>query len=197
MTSTGRNDPCPCGSGQKFKKCCGLSARSTSVDALIKIALQHFVAQRLHDANSVIERILSINPHHPDGLHLSGLTAGRLGDSTRAIEQIESAIAYNPDNAAYHNSLGLTYAQCKRTNYAIASFSRALSLRPGYLPALNNLAIELVNANECDQADSCYRQLLKLSPSSVRTYTNYATLLQASRPRTRRSTPRGTATSRS
>jgi SEC-C motif-containing protein len=22
---TGRNDPCPCGSGKKFKKCCGLS----------------------------------------------------------------------------------------------------------------------------------------------------------------------------
>ena len=22
-TTTGRNDPCPCGSGKKFKKCCG------------------------------------------------------------------------------------------------------------------------------------------------------------------------------
>jgi len=22
----GRNDPCPCGSGKKYKKCCGLSA---------------------------------------------------------------------------------------------------------------------------------------------------------------------------
>ncbi|NLW46271.1 MAG: hypothetical protein GXY86_02875 [Firmicutes bacterium] len=22
----GRNDPCPCGSGKKFKKCCGLEA---------------------------------------------------------------------------------------------------------------------------------------------------------------------------
>lgn len=22
MTKTGRNDPCPCGSGKKFKKCC-------------------------------------------------------------------------------------------------------------------------------------------------------------------------------
>jgi preprotein translocase subunit SecA len=21
--ATGRNDPCPCGSGQKYKKCCG------------------------------------------------------------------------------------------------------------------------------------------------------------------------------
>jgi hypothetical protein len=23
---TGRNDPCPCGSGQKFKRCCGAGA---------------------------------------------------------------------------------------------------------------------------------------------------------------------------
>jgi SEC-C motif-containing protein len=23
---TGRNDPCPCGSGKKFKKCCGRGA---------------------------------------------------------------------------------------------------------------------------------------------------------------------------
>jgi uncharacterized protein YecA (UPF0149 family) len=23
---TGRNDPCPCGSGKKFKKCCGAKA---------------------------------------------------------------------------------------------------------------------------------------------------------------------------
>lgn len=26
MTKTGRNDPCPCGSGKKFKKCCALIA---------------------------------------------------------------------------------------------------------------------------------------------------------------------------
>jgi SEC-C motif-containing protein len=25
-TATGRNDPCPCGSGKKFKKCCGKAA---------------------------------------------------------------------------------------------------------------------------------------------------------------------------
>jgi len=24
-TKTGRNDPCPCGSGKKFKKCCGIN----------------------------------------------------------------------------------------------------------------------------------------------------------------------------
>ncbi len=29
MSKTGRNDPCPCGSGKKFKKCCGVAQAST------------------------------------------------------------------------------------------------------------------------------------------------------------------------
>ena len=27
LAATGRNDPCPCGTGKKFKKCCGLRSR--------------------------------------------------------------------------------------------------------------------------------------------------------------------------
>jgi preprotein translocase subunit SecA len=26
LSKTGRNDPCPCGSGKKFKNCCGRTA---------------------------------------------------------------------------------------------------------------------------------------------------------------------------
>ena len=29
METAGRNDPCPCGSGRKFKHCCGASASGT------------------------------------------------------------------------------------------------------------------------------------------------------------------------
>ena len=28
----GRNDPCPCGSGKKYKKCCGAAVSTTSED---------------------------------------------------------------------------------------------------------------------------------------------------------------------
>ncbi len=28
LTKIGRNEPCPCGSGKKYKKCCGLACRS-------------------------------------------------------------------------------------------------------------------------------------------------------------------------
>ena len=27
VAPAGRNDPCPCGSGKKYKKCCGLTAK--------------------------------------------------------------------------------------------------------------------------------------------------------------------------
>ena len=30
MASTGRNDPCPCGSGKKFKQCCALKTNQVS-----------------------------------------------------------------------------------------------------------------------------------------------------------------------
>lgn len=31
MEKTGRNDPCPCGSGKKFKKCCELKTQKKSI----------------------------------------------------------------------------------------------------------------------------------------------------------------------
>src|SRR5688500_10295670 len=31
MAKVGRNDPCPCGSGKKYKRCCGATQSSTSL----------------------------------------------------------------------------------------------------------------------------------------------------------------------
>ena len=31
----GRNDPCPCGSGKKYKKCCGLQKKLSSREASV------------------------------------------------------------------------------------------------------------------------------------------------------------------
>src|SRR5262245_13666500 len=43
MSKAGRNDPCPCGSGKKYKKCCMLKdelAASTSAEADVAIAAE-------------------------------------------------------------------------------------------------------------------------------------------------------------
>jgi len=33
--NVGRNDPCPCGSGKKFKKCCGVSKKMNMRSATV------------------------------------------------------------------------------------------------------------------------------------------------------------------
>jgi SEC-C motif-containing protein len=49
MSSTGRNDPCPCGSGQKYKRCCGAATRP-AIDV-------HVTEDDRAAAHDVLERI--------------------------------------------------------------------------------------------------------------------------------------------
>lgn len=39
MAAVGRNQPCPCGSGQKYKRCCALKARKASLGSRIAISI--------------------------------------------------------------------------------------------------------------------------------------------------------------
>ena len=40
MDKVGRNDPCPCGSGKKFKKCCEVQQKHKKINAqLLSAAL--------------------------------------------------------------------------------------------------------------------------------------------------------------
>jgi SEC-C motif len=51
MTKIGRNHPCPCGSGRKFKKCCG-AFDSSSTSPNIDQSLNKFVQQKLREFES-------------------------------------------------------------------------------------------------------------------------------------------------
>lgn len=39
MSAIGRNAPCPCGSGKKYKRCCALKANKTSLQLRLAIGL--------------------------------------------------------------------------------------------------------------------------------------------------------------
>jgi protein O-GlcNAc transferase len=175
--AAGRNDPCPCGSGRKFKKCCS-APQSPSVDEQLRLAVQRLQEGRLQEADVTLEKILVEQPEHADALHLSGHVADRLGDSLRAFDRLERAIQHAPRNAAYFNSLGIAHGRRARNDEAIAAFRQALTLRPGHHQALNNLATQLVGAGEFDEAEQSYRRLLEIAPGSAESFSNLAQLLQ-------------------
>lgn len=39
MAATGRNEPCPCGSGLKYKRCCALKPQKASLGSRIAISV--------------------------------------------------------------------------------------------------------------------------------------------------------------
>lgn len=73
MKKTGRNDPCPCGSGKKFKKCCankmiGKKFMAHKIDDLSKSSnsvssfFQHKLSENTH--NSLANRTIKISSNN-------------------------------------------------------------------------------------------------------------------------------------
>jgi len=115
MNAVGRNAPCPCGSGKKYKKCClakdereaalrrmsssatagpsyvleddGLDDLSNSVIALVK-------ARRFDEALSACRRLLDEFPDVVDGLERSGLVHAALGNHATAAAFYRDALAF-------------------------------------------------------------------------------------------------------
>ncbi len=60
MNAVGRNEPCPCGSGKKYKKCCldrdEALARQTQPAALPVIAEDDFIAELLPAVDKAVDR---------------------------------------------------------------------------------------------------------------------------------------------
>lgn len=153
---TGRNDPCPCGSGKKFKQCCE-SLASNSVQqrqhllAQIPMALRTALAQQragnLDQAASIYRQILMIAPDHPDALHLLGAMQLQEGRVDAAIETISRAVRANPRNPEAHNNLGFALHERGRLEQALTQYRQALDLQPNYAAALFNMHASLLPDN--------------------------------------------------
>ena len=101
MKKPGRNDPCPCGSGKKYKQCCGQLAEvatvmSHSVDAsipqAIRAALDYHKTGQFAQAEAMYRQILQAVPDQPDALHYLGLIAHNTGRNEIAVQLISRAM---------------------------------------------------------------------------------------------------------
>ncbi len=102
----GRNDPCPCGSGRKFKQCCALRQPPTP-----QIAAPAPAAP----SESTLERIRSLRD------------AGRFLEATRLAH--DYVTRHGADHQA-HAELGLVHLHAGNADAAITSLLRAVRLSP-------------------------------------------------------------------
>ena len=90
MSMPSRNQPCPCGSGRRYKECHGKvadaaalsphSSKQAECRRLMNEALALQQARKLGEAEEAYRRVLAIVPDEPDALHMLGVIRYERGD---------------------------------------------------------------------------------------------------------------------
>ena len=112
-----------------------------SIPKALRKADTYIQSHRLEDALAQCEKILTVDPHQPDALYMSGKIAHLAGQNELAVELLNHAIRNNDRNHFYFNDLGLALYSLGQRDAAMQHYQQALALKPGYAAAHNNLAI--------------------------------------------------------
>ncbi|MBN8767103.1 MAG: tetratricopeptide repeat protein [Thiobacillus sp.] len=181
-----RNDPCPCGSGKKYKQCCLLTTgqpvppASAAMDLAnaLQRASAHYQAGQLREADAVCQQILQRSPNHPDALHMQGMIAYRIGMLDVAAVLLGSVVEIAPDFADGHNNLGVVLMAQGAPDEAIARYRKAIALQPNHANAHYNLGNALKEQGRLDEAIASYRKALALTPDYAPLHSNLGDALQ-------------------
>src|SRR5256885_2383198 len=155
MMKTGRNEPCPCGSGKKYKQCCmQFEGAATSMELSFRQPLQAAAGHR--EAGSL--------PHSSDPDHYYNL-ANTLRDQGRPSEAVacyRTAISIKPDHVIARNNLGTVLQSQGKPEEAIDCYRKALAFKPDDAGSHNNLGNVLNEVGLVDAAVASYRRALEL-----------------------------------
>jgi tetratricopeptide (TPR) repeat protein len=183
--AAGRNEPCPCGSGKRFKQCHGAIAApppaggAPAVDDIVQSALTAHQRGDLAVAERDYRTALARAPEHPVALHFLGVIAYQCGRSTEALPLLERAVALRPEEPEFHNNLGLAQVELDRHEEAIDAYHRALAHSPAHATAWCNLGLALTGANRLTEAIDSLRRAIALRPDFAEAHWNLALALLA------------------
>jgi tetratricopeptide (TPR) repeat protein len=135
-------------------------------------ALQHHQNGRFSEAEQLYQRILAINPRHPDCLHLLGMIAYQEGSFETAANMIREAIAINSRGTSYYANLGTVLQAQGKLEEAEILYRHALTLKPDLVEVHVNLGNVLLARGELDGSIACYERALPLKPTCAETYNN-------------------------
>jgi tetratricopeptide (TPR) repeat protein len=185
--SAGRNDPCPCGSGRKFKQCHGALGTGASVGApaahdagaIVRAAVAAHQRGDLDSAERGYREALTLHAAHPMAMHFLGVAHYQRGRIDDALPLLKAAVEAQPNEAEFHNNLGLALAAAGRNEEAIAAYKRALELTPAHAIAWSNLGLALQVENRLPEAIDAFRHALSIAPEFAQAHWNLSLALLA------------------
>lgn len=174
---TGRNAPCPCGSGKKFKQCCsgaGAPRAAASSDQIFATALRSFQSGNMTEAIAGFRRVLAGCPDHPGANYLLGYHALQSGDPAEAARLMGRAMAAGLRDAAAFYHHGVALAALGLYADAAFQFARAVAQKPDFEEARLNLANARFELGAFPEAGEQYRILIGRNPAHWKAHHNLA-----------------------
>jgi hypothetical protein len=141
MAKIGRNDPCPCGSGQKYKRCCLprdeaaaleqararereqaaatlAMADDDGLDEASNIVIDLIDEGRLDEAEQAAQDLLARYPEVHDGLERVAMVAAARGDRARAAEYYRKAADFVHARLDFYDAEMEIYLQERATEFS-------------------------------------------------------------------------------
>jgi tetratricopeptide (TPR) repeat protein len=194
----GRNEPCGCGSGKKYKKCCEqakpapTSARPFDQDADAG-TLRSSSLTRALSSGQISELVAQVRAgHHPEaethardllaqdpnaGLIWKILALSLWMQGKDSLQALVQAAALLPADAEAHTNLGNAFRAVGQLDDAMTSHRRALAISPGYAEAHNNLGTALRDLRRLDEAAASYRTAVAVNANFAMAHTNLGQVL--------------------
>lgn len=126
----GRNDPCPCGSGRKYKHCCqpkeSGGGEQTTIAQLMQAAVAHHQAGQLDQAETRYRQVLQFEPANPDANHYLGIIAMQVGQHAAGLPHLETAWKAAPLNPQFCLALTDCLLNLARANDALCVIQSAV-----------------------------------------------------------------------
>ena len=120
MAKIGRNAPCPCGSGRKYKKCCLLRSDVktpspapqtryvpvyTELDQMSNSVVDLIKQDRLDEAEAVSRKLLTEYPDQVDGLNRLAMVYEARGEKSKAADYYGKAADFAKSNPGFDKQM--------------------------------------------------------------------------------------------
>jgi tetratricopeptide (TPR) repeat protein len=165
-TGLTRNSPCPCGSGERYKRCCGARTGPPKAPGSNGSPSEPQAAER----------------QFRRGVQL--LQSGRPSEFADASQILLRALALRPRSAAAWQEVGASYDRQNQHQHAIEAFRRAVELEPKLGDVLCRLGELYATYSRMDEASDCFERAADVDPdtTTARLYRSDARMLRGDIP---------------
>jgi tetratricopeptide (TPR) repeat protein len=181
--SVGRNSACPCGSGKRYKDCCGrlAAARRLPDDAVALVNEANALARagRTSEAAAGYLDALALRPDFVEAHANIGELLLEQGQPEQAAASCARALAIQPDFAPAHQTLAKARLLQDLFDEAALHARRAIAIRAEFAEPHNTLGNALMKLSHLDEALASFRRAITLKPNFAEAHMNLAGALRS------------------